>query len=58
MLLSVYVFRETKKSICVQINSKAVWLAKSQITIYPTSFKKEAFIDIPKWLAESKGIMP
>jgi hypothetical protein len=41
----------------VQINSKVIWLAKSQITIYPTSIKKSVFIDIPKWLAESKGIV-
>jgi hypothetical protein len=57
MLLSVHVYRESKKDICVQINSKVIWLAKSQITIYPTSIKKSVFIDIPKWLAESKGIV-
>ena len=57
MLLSVHVYRETKKDICVQINSKVIWLVKSQITIYPTSFKKTMFIDIPKWLVELKGIV-
>jgi len=57
MLLSVHVIRETKKDICVQINSKAIWLAKSQIIVYPTSLKNSVFIDIPKWLAELKKVV-
>jgi hypothetical protein len=50
------VISETKLAICVQYDGRSIWLPKSRITVNRRLEGPEIDIDVPRWLAEAKGL--